>query len=254
IPLAVWLTSKDNRDFAKSVVNRYMAYLMGKGLVEPVDDMRATNPPTNPAMMEALADHFIGSNFDLKQLIRVIMSSRLYQLQSQPTTENVSDNKFYTHFKVKRIAAEPLLDAIDTVTASPTKFKGLPPGTRAIELPDGEYPDHFLNTFGKPRRVSVCECERMPDENLGQALHTLNGDIIATKLSSKSGRVASLIASQKTDPEIIQELYMVTLGREPSEAESTAAMGFLPEAASRQEFFEDLLWTLINSKQFLFVK
>ena len=254
IPLAAWLTSKDNRDFARSVVNRYMSYLLGRGLVEPVDDMRATNPPTNPAMMEGLTDHFIASNFDLKQLVRVIMSSRLYQLQSQPTMENVSDNKFYTHFKVKRISAEPLLDAIDAVTDSVTKFKGLPPGTRAIELPDGEYPDHFLNTFGKPRRVSVCECERMPDENLGQALHTLNGDIIATKLSSKSGRVASLIASPKTDAEIIAELYLVALSRDPSEAETKAALEFLPEAASRQEFFEDLLWTLINSKQFLFVR
>jgi hypothetical protein len=254
IPLAAWLTSKDNRDFSRSVVNRYMSYLLGRGLVEPVDDMRATNPPTNPAMMEALTDHFISSNFDLKQLVRVIMSSRLYQLQSQPTLENVSDNKFYTHFKVKRISAEPLLDAIDVVTASPTKFKGLPPGTRAIELPDGEYPDHFLNTFGKPRRVSVCECERMPHENLGQALHTLNGDIIATKLSNKSGRVASLLATQKTDAEIVQELYLVTLSRDPSEAETKAALEFLPEAASRQEFFEDLLWTLINSKQFLFVR
>ena len=254
IPLAAWLTSQDNRDFARSVVNRYTSYLLGRGLVEPVDDMRATNPPTNPAMMEGLTDHFITSNFDLKQLVRVIMSSRLYQLQSQPTSENVSDNKFYTHFKVKRISAEPLLDAIDVVTSSPTKFKGLPPGTRAIELPDGEYPDHFLNTFGKPRRVSVCECERMPDENLGQALHTLNGDIIATKLSSKSGRVASLIASQKTDAEIVAELYLVALSRDPSDAETRAALEFLPEAASRQELFEDLLWTLINSKQFLFVR
>ena len=254
IPLAAWLTSQDNRNFARSVVNRYTSYLLGRGLVEPVDDMRATNPPTNPALMEGLTDHFIASNFDLKQLVRVVMSSRLYQLQSQPTTENVSDNKFYTHFKVKRMSAEPLLDAIDAVTASPTKFKGLPPGTRAIELPDGEYPDHFLNTFGKPRRVSVCECERMPDENLGQALHTLNGDIIATKLSSKSGRVASLIASQKTDAEIVAELYLVALSRDPSDAETRAALEFLPEAASRQELFEDLLWTLINSKQFLFVR
>lgn len=254
IPLAAWLTSKDNRDFARSVVNRYMSYLLGRGLVEPVDDMRATNPPSNPAMMEALTDHFINSDFDLKQLVRVIMSSRLYQLESQPTTENVSDNKFYTHFKVKRISAEPLLDAIDAVTASPTKFKGLPPGTRAIELPDGEYPDHFLMTFGKPRRVSVCECERVPDENLGQALHTLNGDIIATKLSSKSGRIATLLASQMTDTEILQELYLVTLSREPSGSEIQTTLEFLSEAASRQEFFEDVLWTLINSKQFLFVR
>jgi hypothetical protein len=254
IPLAAWLTSTKNRDFAKAVVNRYVAYLLGRGLVEPVDDMRATNPPTNPAMMEALADHFIASNFDLKQLIRVIMSSRLYQLQSQPTEGNVSDNKFYTHFKVKRLSAEPLLDAIDVVTGSPTKFKGLPPGTRAIELPDGEYPDHFLVTFGKPRRVSVCECERMPDENLGQALHTLNGDLIAGKLSNKAGRIATLLASQKSDVECIQELYLVTLSREPSDAEIAASLQFLPEAQNRQEYFEDLLWTLINSKQFLFVR
>ena len=109
-------------------------------------------------------------------------------------------------------------------------------------------------TFGKPRRVSVCECERMPDENLGQALHTLNGDIIATKLASKTGRVTSLLATPKTDAEIVQELYMVTLSREPSEAELKASLEFQPEAASRQEFFEDLLWTLINSKQFLFVR
>jgi hypothetical protein len=254
IPLAAWLTSSSNREFSKSVVNRYVSYLLGRGLVEPVDDMRATNPPTNPALMDALADHFIASSFDLKQLIRVIMSSRLYQLESQPTKDNASDNKFYSHFRVKRISAEPLLDAIDHVTGTPTKFKGLPPGTRAIELPDGEYPDHFLNTFAKPRRVSVCECERMPDENLGQALHTLNGDIIASKLSSKTGRIATLTGSGKSDSDIVRELYMVALCRDPSEAELQSSLEFLPEAASRQEFFEDLLWTLINSKPFLFVR
>ncbi|MEZ6043268.1 MAG: DUF1549 domain-containing protein [Planctomycetaceae bacterium] len=254
IPLAEWLTSTENRDFARSVVNRYMSYLLGRGLVEPVDDMRATNPPTNPALMEALTDHLIEHQFDLKQLVRVIMQSRLYQLESQPTEANVSDNKFYTHFRVKRLSAEPLLDAVDYVTASTTKFKGLPPGTRAIELPDAEYPDYFLNTFGKPRRASVCECERMPDENLGQALHTLNGDIVAGKISSKTGRVAQLLATEMTDEQIIAELYRVTLCRRPTEHEVATALKFLPESGSRQEFFEDLLWSLINSKQFLFIR
>lgn len=254
IPLAEWLTSPKNRDFARSVVNRYMSYLLGRGLVEPVDDMRATNPPTNPALLEALADHLIASEFDLKQLIRVIMTSRLYQLDSQPTLQNVSDNKFYSHFRVKRLAAEPLLDAIDAVTGVQTKFRGLPSGTRAIELPDGEYPDHFLNTFGKPRRASVCECERMPDENLGQALHTLNGDILATKLSSKTGRVSQLLAAQSNDADVVRELYIAALNRDPSDEEIRTALEFLPQAASRQEYFEDLLWTLINSKQFLFVR
>lgn len=253
IPLADWLTSPDNRDFARSVVNRYMGYLLGRGLVEPVDDMRATNPPSNPALMEALTDHFIDSGFDLKQLVRVIMTSRLYQLQSQPTELNASDEKFYTHYKVKRLPAEQLLDAVDVVTGSPTKFKGLPPGTRAIELPDGEYPDHFLVTFGKPKRVSVCECERMPDENLGQALHTLNGDIIAKKLGDKSGRIAKLLAAEPDDVAVIGQLYLTALGRPPSEAETQSAIQFRTETPGRQEFFEDLLWSLINSKSFLFV-
>lgn len=253
IPLAQWLTSTDNRDFAKAVVNRYLSYLLGRGLVEPVDDMRATNPPANPALMDALADHLISHRFDLKQLMRVIMTSRLYQLSSQPTSQNASDNKFYSYYKVKRLSAEPLLDAIDKVTLSPTRFKGLPPGTRAIDLPDGEYPDYFLVTFGKPRRVSVCECERMPDENLGQALHTLNGDILARKIGDKAGRVTSLLNSGKADADIIRELYLVALCRPATDAEVTSALQFLPESASRQEFFEDLMWTLINSRAFLFV-
>ena len=254
IPLAEWLTSPDNRDFARNAVNRYVSYLLGRGLVEPVDDMRATNPPTNPALMEALADHFIDSGYDLKQLIRVIMTSRLYQLDSQPTEQNASDSKFYSHFKVKRIPAEPLLDAIDQVTGVQTKFKSLPLGTRAIELPDGEYPNYFLNTFGKPRRASVCECERMPDENLGQALHTLNGDILATKIADKKGRLAQLLASDMSDAEIITELYLRTVGREPTNSEVATARQFLDESPSRDVFFQDLLWALLNSKQFLFVR
>ena len=253
IPLAEWLTSPDNREFAKSVANRYVGYLLGRGLVEPVDDMRATNPPTNPAMLEALADHLVENDFDLKQLIRVIMSSRLYQLSSHPTAENVADSKFYSHYKVKRLSAEPLLDAVDQVTGTPTKFKGLPAGTRAIEIPDGEYPNYFLTTFGKPKRASVCECERMPDESLGQALHTINGDIVANKIADKNGRIAKLLATDRSDEDLIAEVYKVTLCRSPSAPELASAMEFRKEAPSRKEFFEDLQWALLNNKQFLFV-
>ena len=190
IPLADWLTTKDNAYFARSVANRYVGYLLGRGLVEPVDDMRSTNPPTNPPLLDALARHFADSGFDLKQLIRAIMTSRLYQLDSQPTAANASDTKFYSHFQVKRLPAEALIDAIDRVTEIPTKYRNLPLGTRAIELPDAEYPDYFLNTFAKPRRVSVCECERAPDPNLAQALHTLNGDVVALKIRDAKGRVS----------------------------------------------------------------
>jgi hypothetical protein len=208
IPLAEWLTAKDNRQFARSVVNRYGGYLLGRGLVEPIDDMRATNPPSNEELLEALTDRFLDSGFDLKQLIRVIMRSRVYQLSSQPTPENASDSKFCSHYKVKRIPAEPLLDAVDAVTGQQTKFKNLPLGTRAIELPDAEYPNYFLTTFAKPRRASVCECERMPDENLAQALHTLNGDILADKIADANGRVAGLLKAKKPHAEIVEQLYL----------------------------------------------
>jgi hypothetical protein len=253
IALADWLTAKDNAYFAKSVVNRYMSYLLGRGLVEPVDDLRSTNPPTNPELLDALASHFAEKDFDLKQLIKVIMTSRLYQLSSQPTEENVLDQRFYSHFHVKRLPAEPLLDAIDQVTASRTKFKNLPQGTRATELPDAEYPNYFLNTFAKPRRASVCECERSPDENLVQALHTLNGDTLTTKLADKNGRIARLLKEKKSTEDIVKELYMAALCRPPTEDELTVSAAFAKDSPTPQEGYEDVLWSLMNSKYFLFV-
>ena len=254
IPLAGWLTSPKNEYFAKSAVNRYMSYLLGRGLVEPVDDLRDTNPPSNVALMDALAKDFVRNKFNLKQLVRTIMTSRLYQLSSQPTKENAGDRRFYSHFKVKRLLAEPLLDAIDASTLVQTKFKSLPLGTRAIELPDAEYPNYFLNTFGKPKRASVCECERVPDENLSQALHTLNGDILTGKIANKKGRVAKLLAAKKSHDEIVQELYLATLCRYPTEKEKLTCKQFLVESPSPKECYEDLHWALMNSKHFLFVR
>ncbi|MCA8998115.1 MAG: DUF1553 domain-containing protein [Planctomycetaceae bacterium] len=253
IPLASWLTSKDNKDFAKSLANRYVSYLLGRGLVEPVDDMRETNPASNPELLDRLAEHLIASKYDVKQLIRVIMTSQLYQLSSDPTPENAADQKFYSHFHVKRLAAEPLLDAVDRVTAVQTKFKNLPLGTNAIELPDAEYPDDFLNVFGKPRRASVCECERMPDPNLSQALHTLNGDILSKKLADKSGRVAEIVKQEMDETQAIEQLYLAALSRYPSDEELSALRSFRGETESAQQFYEDVLWTLVNSKEFLFV-
>lgn len=260
IALADWMTSKNNGMFARSIVNRYMAYLMGRGLVDPVDDMRSTNPPTNPPLMDALAKHFADSGFNLKQLTRTIMNSRLYQLDSQPTATNASDRRFYAYYRVKRLSAESLLDAIDRAAGTQTKFRNLPLGTKAIELPDAEYPDFFLNVFAKPKRASVCECERSPDENLAQALHTLNGDILASKLADAKGRIATLLAFKsaegkpKPHEEIVRELYLAALCRQPIDAELAASQKFLEQAGSPKECYEDLLWALINSKQFLFVR
>ena len=254
IPLADWLTSHENSYFSRNIVNRYVGYLLGRGLVDPVDDLRSTNPPSNPPLMDALAKHFTGSGYDLKQLIRVIMISRLYQLDSQPTAANAGDTKFYSHFQVKRLPAEALIDAIDSVTQMQTKYRNLPLGTRAIELPDAEYPDYFLNTFAKPRRVSVCECERAPDPNLAQALHTLNGDVLALKLRDAKSRTSRLVAASASHDEIVEELYLAALSRPPSEAELSASRELLAEALSAGEYYQDLLWALVNSKQFLFVR
>lgn len=251
--LAHWLTAKDNQFFARNIANRYMGYLLGRGLVEPVDDMRATNPATNGPLLDRLAKEFVDSNYNVKQLMRLILNSRLYQLDSQPTPENIGDAKFYTYFKVKRIGAEALLDAIDQVTGTQTKFKNLPLGTRAIELPDSNYGDYFLTTFGKPLRVSVCECERVPDENLSQALHTLNGDTLAAKMTDAKGRLAKLIAAKKPLNEAVTDLYLTALARRPTDKELAACQKWLDKSPSPQVFYEDLLWSLINSKQFLFI-
>jgi hypothetical protein len=251
IPLAAWLTAPENPFFARSIANRYADYLLGRGLVEPVDDLRATNPATNPELLDALAAHFTSRGFDLKQLIRAIMTSRLYQLvRSRRKPRRMrSLQPLQGETAPGRVAAR----AIDAVTGVQTKFKSLPLGTRAIELPDAEYPDYFLNVFGKPRRVSVCECERAPDENLVQALHTLNGDTIANKSADAKGRIAQLIAAGKADDEITAELYLRALSRPPTEAELVAAREFLTLSSNRQEIFEDLLWAVVNSKEFLFV-
>jgi hypothetical protein len=254
IPLAQWLTAPENELFARSIVNRYVGYLLGRGLVEPIDDMRATNPASNPELLEALAAKFREDGCDVKKLMWHLMTSRLYQLSSQPTELNAADGKFFSHAKVRRIPAEPLLVAIDRATASETKFKSLPPGTRAIELPDAEYPNYFLTTFAKPRRATVCECERMPDENLAQALHTLNGDILARKIADKDGRIAELLKAKTPHEEIVTQLYLATLCRQPTAAEREAAGRFLKASPSPKECYEDLLWALINSKHFLFVR
>ena len=253
-PLAQWLTSPDNPFFSRNIVNRYVAYLLGRGLVEPIDDMRATNPASNEELLGALAAEFAKSCFDVKRLLRTIMTSRLYQLDSQPIAANASDNRFYSHFLVKRLPAEPLLDAINSATGTTTKFKNMPLGSRAIDLPDGDYPDYFLKTFGKPRRVSICECERSSEANLAQALHTLNGDTLSQKIADGNGRLAKLLKENKPFDENVTELYLATFSRRPTAEELATCKSFLDQSPDPKSFYEDLLWTLVNSKQFLYVR
>jgi hypothetical protein len=253
IALAKWLTGQDHEMFTRNVVNRYVGYLLGRGLIDPIDDLRSTNPPSNAPLMNALVADFRNSKLDVKQLMRSIMNSRLYQLDSQPTPDNVGDERFYSHYRVKRLNAETLLDGIDHATGVVTKHPSLPLGTRAIELPDANTTHPFLMVFGKPKRASVCECERTADENLAQALHTLNGDILAGKLSDAGGRVAKLASASVPDTDKIQEIYLSTLCRQPSAVEIETAQSLVAASPSPTEAYQDLLWALINSKQFLFV-
>lgn len=249
-PLADWLTSPENEFFARNVVNRYVGYLLGRGLCDPIDDMRATNPPTNAPLMDALSRDFVESGFNLKHLMRSIMQSRLYQLDYQPTEANAGDTRFYSHFHVKRLAAEPLLDAIDYATGVRTKFPNLPLGTRAIELPDSNYNDYSLQVFGKPRRVSTCECERVSDPTLVQTLHLLNSSLVSGKISNPEGRVAKAVAAGKPHAEIVDELFLASLCRPATAAEQAQCQP--PAGADPRAHYEDLLWALINSKHFLF--
>lgn len=251
-PLAQWLTAPENKLFAQNIANRFWGYLMGTGLVEPIDDMRATNPPSNPELLDALADHFVKSGYDLRQLLRAILVSRTYQLSSTPTSSNASDTRFYTHYNVKRLPAEVLLDAIDNICGTQEKFAGIPLGTRAIELPDNNYTSYFLDTLGRPERVITCECERTAEPNLAQVLQIANGELLHRKVSDSRGRIAGLLKKNATDDDIVEQLYLAAYSRKPTADEVAACREIIASAPSRKEGLEDVLWALANTREFLF--
>ena len=251
--LARWLTDGSNPWLARNVVNRYWGYLMGKGLVNPIDDLRVTNPPSNPELLDALAAEFVKGGFDLKKLLRLILTSNVYQLSAFPTPDNRLDTTFFTHYTLKRLTAEQLLDAVNFATGTTEKFPLQPAGTRAISLPDTTYPSYFLDTFGRPQRVQACECERSGDPTLGQALNLMNGDLVNRKVAQPGGRLARLLRDPKlTDETLVRALYAVTFGREPTAPEVDAARGLIAEAPGRAVGAQDLFWGLLNSKEFLF--
>lgn len=250
--LADWLTSGDNPFLPKSVVNRIWFHLNGKGIVDPVDDFRDSNPSANDELLEVLAKEFTDKKFDVKHVIRLIMNSRTYQLSAQSNDFNRDDTKYFSHAVTKLIAAEPLLDAICAATEVPEKFAGLPAGTRAVQLPDGEVNHVFLKTFGQPGRELACECEREGDSNLAQALQLINGPTINDKMRSTSNRISRLINKKASDAEILEELYLATLSRPPLEGETKAALEHLNKATDRRKAWEDVQWALLNSKEFLF--
>ncbi len=252
VALADWLTKKDNPFFARNIVNRYWGYLFGRGLVDPIDDLRATNPSAHPELFDALVKDFTDHNYDVKHLIRTICNSRVYQLACELNPSRDPDGVFFTHRQPRRLQAEVLLDAINQATLTSENFDKLPVGTRAIALPDPTVVSAFLEIFGRPKRTSTCECERGSRPDLGQTLHLANSEALHKKVIAEQGRVAKLIAAKKPLAAMIEELYLATLSRMPTETEKSSVIKKIDEAPSPREGLEDLLWALLNSAEFGF--
>ncbi len=252
VALAAWVTDPKNEAFAGAMVNRVWRHYLGVGLVEPVDDLRASNPPTNPELWAALTKEFVAHKFDLRHLMRVILNSRTYQLASATKPTNDKDARFSSHYYARRLPAEVLLDALSQGTGVPDSFPGYPAGVRALQVPDPTLKSYFLTLFGRSERVTACACERNGDVTMPQLLHLLNGDSVVQKIRSGDGRLALLLKAGKKDTEVAEELFLATLSRRPSAAESAAVAKALGDGGSRDEVFRDLFWALLNSKEFAF--
>jgi hypothetical protein len=250
---ADWLTSKDNPFFAKAIANRMWSYFLGKGIIDPVDDIRASNPPSNAALLDALTKDFVGHNFDLRHLMRAIVSSRAYQASIATNEWNASDRDNFSHAIPRRLAAEELMDAVASAAGARPRFPEVPENTRASQLVDPHIGrEGFLDVFGRPARDSSCECERRSDFSLPQALNLVNGKTISDAVADSKGRVAKLILSGKSDAAIVDDLYLAALSRLPTVEERQRGVAYLsnPGRGSR---VQDLLWALLNSKAFLYI-
>jgi hypothetical protein len=249
--LARWLTSPQNPYFARNIANLLWAHFLGRGIIEPVDDVRISNPPSNPELLDALAAKLIEYHYDFKKLVRDICTSRTYQLDTRPNKTNATDERNFARASVRRLRAEVLLDCISAVTETQDKFPGLPRGAKAVEIPDGNSSDYFLTTFGRASRATVCSCEVKVDPNLSQALHLLNGDTIQNKIE-QGGVVRSLLKRGETPEQIIANLYLRCLGRAPTAVESAKLKGFFKNGAAPDRVLNDVFWSLLNAKEFVF--
>jgi hypothetical protein len=257
--LAEWIRRPGNPFFARAVVNRYWKHFFGRGLVEPEDDLRASNPPAVPALLDALADDFVRHGFDLKRLARTLATSRAYERSGAPNAWNGPDRQGVSRFLPRRLPAEVMLDAIDAVCGTSSPFDGLPAGTRAVQLPDDgvDTPGRFLDTFGRPRRETVCGCERGAEPGLSQSLHLLNSEEIEQKVCSPSGRAARWAAVPRPDDERVAELYRLAFSRLPTDEERSACLAHLARRRAEgrlRQGYEDLIWAVVNTKEFGFVQ
>ena len=249
--LAEWLVSPENPYFSKNMVNIVWAHFFGRGIVDPVDDVRVSNPPSNQALLDELAKRFAAGGYDFKQLIRDICNSRAYQLSTQVNETNASDDRNFSHASLRRLRAEVMLDVISQVTETKNKFRGLPAGARATQIADGNTTNYFLTTFGRARRETVCSCEVKTEPNLGQALHLLNGETIHGKIA-QGAVVARQLQAGKAPLDVVEDLYLRCLGRRPTEEEKQQLTVLINEDEDKARALNDIFWALLNSQEFMF--
>jgi hypothetical protein len=252
VELVNWMTDPGNEYFAGAMVNRLWAHFFGIGLVEPIDDLRSSNPPTNPALWNALIKEFVDHAYDRKHMMRLIMNSRTYQLASETRPANEKDFHFFSHYYARRLPAEALLDAICQATGVPDTFPGYPYGQRAVQIPDPALKSYFLSLFGRSERISACACERTGDVTMPQLMHLRNGDSVVSKIGNAAGRLSRLLKWGKKDADIVDELFLTTLSRFPSAVERARMQAELSSGDSREMVLRDLFWALLNAKEFSF--
>lgn len=250
--LVDWMSKPENPFFSKTMVNRLWGHFFGRGLVHEVDDLRETNPPSNPELLEALAREFCDHKFDIKHMIRLMVQSRAYQLSSDPTDDNRKDQQNFARFYARRLPAEVAHDAVEQATGFKTNFSNMSADSRAIDLPHERFGSYFLDTFDRPKRVSGCECERSTSATLSQVLLLSNSDEVEGKLQNGAARIAKLFEAKRPTPEMVEELYLATFSRYPTPQEVTIATGYIDRDSEPRKAVEDLLWTLLNSREFLF--
>jgi hypothetical protein len=252
--LVDWMARPDNPYFAKALVNRLWGHFFGRGIVHEVDDLRQTNPPSNPELLDTLARNFVEHKFDVKHLIRTLVTSQAYQLASEPTSQNEHDQQNFARYYARRMPAEVFLDAVDQATGTKTRFGGVAASSRAVDLPHEGFGSYFLDAFDRPRRVTTCECERSSGATLAQVLLLANSDEVENKLAAGDGKIAKLVETKRPTKEIVEELFLGAFSRPPREAELTAALAAVASAGQNNErqALEDVLWTLLNSREFMF--
>ena len=249
--LAEWLTAPENPYFAPNVANRVWAHFFGQGIVEEVDDIRVSNPASNPELFDTLGKKLVEYKYDFKKLVVDICSSNAYQRSTLRNDSNRTDERNFAHANVRRIPAEMLLDCISQVTDTKDKFRGLPQGARAVQIAVGNTSTYFLTTFGRASRETVCGCEVKMDPNLSQALHLLNGDTVQPKIQ-QGGLIDRLLKEGKTPQQVIEEIYLRCLVRKPTEKEMAALNEVLATETDPKPVLEDTFWAVLNSREFLF--